>query len=452
MSILFSTASVILWAGAHAADLDITGPPARVRFLDAADAEYTVLEGGDGWLNASTQVSAVDFVTAGGQSLEDVGRRQLSSDASCAALHAQNAALLAEVDRLHRKLDLLLPVSNTLYNPDVVGNLSSGLWHGHGYQQGNTYNQMVRYTPDDDAFTDGDELDIPRLPWAVHSSAPVWCNSTLYVLGGLGGFHAWPAPDRNAWTRIVYKYTNGIGWERLADMPITWALNRPDFVAHCVDDVRIYIMRAERNSHRVYQYDIASNTWSLDSYRHASSSPPRLFDSHFFFGTHAGLGNVLYAFGGYGQSSYSKAWSLKYDTSSGAWTQITDLPAPRTYAGVQVHGGSLYIMGGGCNQACGSGWNWYKTTYRYDPASNSYATLAPLPSNMRGQNTMPSASYGGYIFITLARNDEAAYRDPKVYRYNPSANSWTIHSQGYVRTGTGTEDAQYSNLRLVAIP
>ena len=41
--------------GARAADLDITGPSARVRFLDAVDEEYAVLEGGSGWLNASTQ-------------------------------------------------------------------------------------------------------------------------------------------------------------------------------------------------------------------------------------------------------------------------------------------------------------------------------------------------------------------------------------------------------------
>ena len=63
---------VALIVGIRGADLDITGSPARVRFLDATDAEHAVLEGGEGWLNATVQVAAHDFVTSNGVSLDAV--------------------------------------------------------------------------------------------------------------------------------------------------------------------------------------------------------------------------------------------------------------------------------------------------------------------------------------------------------------------------------------------
>jgi len=67
-----------------AADLDITGPTARIRFLNEADAEYAVLEGGDGWLNTTARVVALDYV-AGETSLVDVARRLSSVESSSSA-------------------------------------------------------------------------------------------------------------------------------------------------------------------------------------------------------------------------------------------------------------------------------------------------------------------------------------------------------------------------------
>ena len=87
----------LFFAGAYAADLDITGTPAtpaRVRFLDSADAEHTVLEGSEGWLNASTRVAAHDFVSANGVSLDALGRR-LEDDASLQAIIVSLQATLA---------------------------------------------------------------------------------------------------------------------------------------------------------------------------------------------------------------------------------------------------------------------------------------------------------------------------------------------------------------------
>jgi len=92
-------ACALFFTGAYAADLDITGAPeapARVRFLDAADAEHAVLEGSEGWLNASTRVAAQDFVSANGVSLDALGRR-LEDDESLAGLQAVIASQQATI-------------------------------------------------------------------------------------------------------------------------------------------------------------------------------------------------------------------------------------------------------------------------------------------------------------------------------------------------------------------
>jgi len=78
------------------ADLDITGRPARVRFLDATDAEHAVLEGGEGWLNATVRLAAPDFVTAGGRSLEELGRRLGDSVDLQAIIESQQATIASQ--------------------------------------------------------------------------------------------------------------------------------------------------------------------------------------------------------------------------------------------------------------------------------------------------------------------------------------------------------------------
>jgi len=92
MKLLWMLVACALYGRVDGADLDITGPIARVRFLDRADGEYTVLEGSEGWLNVSSAIAAPDFVTTAGT---------LSFNDLVAAFEAQQAVIANLTAELH---------------------------------------------------------------------------------------------------------------------------------------------------------------------------------------------------------------------------------------------------------------------------------------------------------------------------------------------------------------
>ena len=117
---------VALTATARGADLDITGAPARVRFLNAADTESAVLEGGEGWLNATVRVAAQDFVTSNGASLEALERRL--SEASLADLQATISSQQAVIASLTTG-SAGVPLASFVSNGKASGEPPSGkLW------------------------------------------------------------------------------------------------------------------------------------------------------------------------------------------------------------------------------------------------------------------------------------------------------------------------------------
>ena len=116
MRAVASLLAALVTGPAGAADLDITGSPAapaRVRFLDAADAEqHAVLEGSEGWLNASVRVAAHDFVTFNGVSVNALGRRLQDGD-SIASLHAIIASQQATITSQQAIIESQLATSNS---------------------------------------------------------------------------------------------------------------------------------------------------------------------------------------------------------------------------------------------------------------------------------------------------------------------------------------------------
>ena len=177
---------------AWSANLDITGPPARVRFLDAADAEHAVLEGGEGWLNATAQVAAHDFITSTGVSLEALHRQleEVSLADLQAVIVSQQATIASQqatITSLATSSPLASFVSNGLASGDPPGgklwvaycarrtqtrcnSVWGALLHGECMA---TNNGTGWWAPGEPSILDGSMSDVPMPPCPAYYSTCV---------------------------------------------------------------------------------------------------------------------------------------------------------------------------------------------------------------------------------------------------------------------------------------
>ena len=208
---------------ADTADLDITGAPARIRFLDAVDNEHAVLEGGEGWLNTSTRMAAVDYVTMSGSSLEEMGRRlsltqALNSTGLLQIISSQQdtiasmAATIAELTSSQPRGDPL-PAGSLVVAP------GSGSYHLYLYNiSGNNWSRMEPAMP------------VPRL-----STSLTILNGYLYAFGGVlceasNVYGIDFATDCIAKRSSVQRYPlAGGSWSEVSPLPATTDSTTGDF-------------------------------------------------------------------------------------------------------------------------------------------------------------------------------------------------------------------------------
>ncbi len=106
----------------------------------------------------------------------------------------------------------------------------------------------------------------------------------------------------------------------------------------------------------------------------------------------AAQGGIVYSFSGV-QSAAVTPNSYKYNPATNTWTPIAPLPSARQLASAVSDGTYIYILGG---TDAYLGGNLTSTLYRYDPATNTYTSLAPY--------TVPTTAQA------------AAYLNGKIYR------------------------------------
>ena len=133
----------------------------------------------------------------------------------------------------------------------------------------------------------------------------------------------------------------------------------------------------------VFEYDPASNQW-------AKKRPMRLASHHVAFAT---LNNKIYAFGGFTYpDSGAPAWNpvnnaWEYDPATDEWKELAPMPTRRgAAAAAGVANGKIYVTGG-ANSLPGvtengihpaRPHNVMPTVEEYDPAANTWKTVRPL--------------------------------------------------------------------------
>jgi N-acetylneuraminic acid mutarotase len=124
----------------------------------------------------------------------------------------------------------------------------------------------------------------------------------------------------------------------------------------------------------------------------------------------------------------------EYDSASDAWTQKKPMPHPVHHAAVTVLNGKMYLFGGFDLPSSGPpGWNPVNDAWEYNPATDGWRTLAPMPT-ARGGGV--AAVVGGKFFVIGGAGptpDASAPvirpRQPQrslgtVEEYDPATNTW----------------------------
>jgi N-acetylneuraminic acid mutarotase len=143
----------------------------------------------------------------------------------------------------------------------------------------------------------------------------------------------------------------------------------------------------------------------------------------------AAVNGVVYAIGGSTGATTAKVEAYSPNaTSFVVWGTKSPLPAPRALPhGAAVLGGRIYVPGG-----LDAGQNHTKTLYRYNPTANTWSRKADLPRAGFGG---VSAAIDGKLYVYVPYGPEGS-PDAALYRYDPSTNAWTqrAHPPGVQRS------------------
>jgi|GEM_PF-3328562 len=114
----------------------------------------------------------------------------------------------------------------------------------------------------------------------------------------------------------------------------------------------------------------------------------------------------IFRFGGV--LPYVSRENWMYDTATTTWTRKTDAPAPMEWNGAAYDGNGYVYMNRG---------NWSNEMYRYDIASDTWASLASAPISLLAYGRAAYDGSGGVVF-TGGRNLSS------MLRYDISSNAW----------------------------
>jgi N-acetylneuraminic acid mutarotase len=154
----------------------------------------------------------------------------------------------------------------------------------------------------------------------------------------------------------------------------------------------------------VEEYDPATDTWTTK----ADMPTAR-------FGLSTSVVNgKIYAFGG-ARNCVESAFSTveEYDPATDTWTTKADMPTARLYLSTSAVNGKIYAIGGtglACQGTGGPLW----TVEEYDPATDTWATKAHMPtakiafsaSAVDGKIYAIGGSFAGYPWVPAPTVEE----------------------------------------------
>jgi N-acetylneuraminic acid mutarotase len=153
----------------------------------------------------------------------------------------------------------------------------------------------------------------------------------------------------------------------------------------------------------------------------------------------ASAGGKLYVFAGLAPGWKPKGMVYEYDPATDKWTKKKNMALSSHHNALTELNGKIYFFGGFVLPASGpAAWQPIDNAFEYDPATDSWKALAPMPSK---RGAAGAAAVGGKLYVIggasmLAGSKETAIHPARVHRavgtveeYDPATNTWRARSE-----------------------
>ena len=161
-------------------------------------------------------------------------------------------------------------------------------------------------------------------------------------------------------------------------------------------------------------YDINTDTWTL-----AAPAPgPRRSEIAYGDPSHGGF---IYVAGG--RSGPVLKDLDRYDPASNTWTVLTPMPTARAAAGITSVANALYVIGGRTTGGGPCSGGALKTVERYDIDTDTWSAVASLPL---AASDLGVVSHGGKIYAFGGCTIGGSSATKKVFVYNPVTDTWAM--------------------------
>jgi len=126
----------------------------------------------------------------------------------------------------------------------------------------------------------------------------------------------------------------------------------------------------------------------------------------------------------------------RYDEDGEKWTTLQNMPLPAHHIMATAHAGKIYVFGGFTRPPDLKSWQPTSAAWQYDPATNTWEALAPLP-RPRGAGQAVTVGDKIYIIGGACSDPEGKTANPImpkspgqvvvgfVDEYDPATNTWT---------------------------
>ncbi|MDQ2808465.1 MAG: hypothetical protein M3Z04_16385, partial [Chloroflexota bacterium] len=154
-------------------------------------------------------------------------------------------------------------------------------------------------------------------------------------------------------------------------------------------------------------------------------------------------GSAAYAVGGLASTGYLND-TRRYDPPTNTWTDLPPLPLPVAGASAVYapNTGKLYVFGGESDGVTTS-----TATQIYNPANAQWSSGAPLPAPRSG---MTAGYWNGHIYLAAGANTPRFTTQIQMWEYDPLADSWTTTLPTLPRDTVGAAGGVINGRMLIA--
>src|SRR6202162_3011919 len=133
------------------------------------------------------------------------------------------------------------------------------------------------------------------------------------------------------------------------------------------------------------------------------------------------LNGKMYVIGGWDEGK-AAGLNYEYDSATDKWIQKKGMPRASHHAAIAAANGKIYVIGGfvppkDTQIPTGGAWEPIADVWEYDPAADSWKSLAPVPTK---RGAAVAVEVGGKIYVIGGATTVADSKDPYFTFFGPS--------------------------------